>query len=243
MLLGQLQEPCSASQHEDRSLDQPLSFGASSVSMGQFSLTVNGIQQHLLGIDVESREILAQLTDNRAKSRVLAATSIIYLEAMNGVVVIRSGRQASGREGAAPPPCLPLQLINTSVVDFVSLVSEHKSKLRIAFEPDVIQKICQQHKDLLRLAAQEPPLMKLLESKTRSVFAKSWAPCGSRFHELQLFAAGLATVMPTTSRVEGDFSLMGYRRNSYCSGLTDYSLEGVLYAKQYQDLQKVATLL
>ena len=35
-----------------------------------------------------------------------------------------------------------------------------------------------------------------------------------------MFVEGLATMMPTTSRVESDFSLMSYRRNSYCAGLT-----------------------
>ena len=58
-----------------------------------------------------------------------------------------------------------------------------------------------------------------------------------------MFVAGLATMMPTTSRVEGDFSLMSYRRNSYCAGLTDFPLEGVMYAKQYKALQQAAARL
>ena len=53
-----------------------------------------------------------------------------------------------------------------------------------------------------------------------------------------MFSAGLATLMPTMSRVEGDFSIMGYRRNSYCSGMTDFALKGVMYAKQLFDLRK-----
>ena len=55
-----------------------------------------------------------------------------------------------------------------------------------------------------------------------------------------MFAAGLATVMLTASRVEGDYLLMSYCRNSYYSGLTDFSLEGVMYAKHYTAIQKVA---
>ena len=58
-----------------------------------------------------------------------------------------------------------------------------------------------------------------------------------------MFAEGLATVMPTNSSVEGNFSLMSYRRNYYCLGLTDFSLEGVMYAKQYKALQKVLASL
>ena len=77
------------------------------------------------------------------------------------------------------------------MVDFVALVSRHKTQLRAAFEPDVLQKICQQHKDLVRIAAQEAPLKSQLQAKTRSEFSKSWSPCGSRFHELRIFVAGL----------------------------------------------------
>eukprot|EP00171_Calliarthron_tuberculosum_P021332 IDg21332t1 len=90
-----------------------------------------------------------------------------------------------------------------------ALVSYHKLQLRAGNKPYMQQKRCQQHKDFIRVAAQEASLMSQLQAKTRSMFAKSWAPSFSRFYELQVFAVGLATVMPTTSRVEGDFSLMG----------------------------------
>ena len=47
------------------------------------------------------------------------------------------------------------------------------------------------------IAAQEAPLRLQLQAKTRSEFSKSWSLRGSRFHELQMFVAGLATMMPT----------------------------------------------
>ena len=49
--------------------------------------------------------------------------------------------------------------------------------------------------------------------------------------------------MPTTIYVEGDFSLMGYRRNYYYSGMTDFALEEVMYAKQFFDLRKTVAQL
>ena len=237
-LLNQMQMQCTATRVEERSLDLSLVF-ASDIYMGQFLLTVNGINQLFNGIGVDASEILAQLTDVHQKNRVLLVRSVIYLEAMNGVIVVLSGRQAAGCKSPSVTPCLPMDLIGTSVVDFVALVSIYKTQLRDAFKPKVMQKICQQHKYLVRIAAQDPPMRSQLQAKTRSVFSKSWSLCGSRFHELQMFAAGLTTVTPTTSCVEGEFSLMSYRCNSQCSGLTDFSLEGVMYAKQYKALHKV----
>ena len=157
------------------------------------------------------------------------ASAVMYLSALHGVTVILSGRQqAAGRESLPVPPCLPVELINTSNVNFVSLVGSHQHALRSCFGDAFLLQVCQQHKDLVRIVAQEAPLSSQLHAKmgTDMVFRKSWAPCGPRFKELRLFAAGLATVMPTTSRVEGDFSLMCYRRNIYASGLTDFALEG-----------------
>ena len=152
--------------------------------MGQFSLTSNVIQQLLNGVDADASDFLAHLTDVHQKNRVLLISLVLYLEAMNGVVVVCLGWQAAGRESAYFPPCLPMELIGTSVLDFVALVSSHKMQLQSAFKPEVLQKICQQHKDLVRIAAQEPPLRLWLQAKTRSVFSKLWYPCGSCFHEL-----------------------------------------------------------
>jgi hypothetical protein len=125
----------------------------------------------------------------------------------------------------------------------VSLVARHKAQLRSAFDNEFLQKVCQQQKELVRFAAKEPALRMQLQSKTRNEFSQLWSPCGSRLNDLEKFSAGLATVMPTTSRVEGDFSLMKYRRNSYCSAMKYFSLEGVRYSKEYDALQRVAARL
>ena len=206
-------------------------------------MTVNGIQQLLNGIVIDASEILAQLTDVHQKNRVLLVSLVIYIESMNRVDAVCSGRKAAGRKSAYVPPCLPMELIDTSVVDFVALVYSHKTQLRYAFMPEFLQNICQQHKYLVRISAQDPPLRLEFQAKAHSVFSKSWSPWGSCFHELQTSAASLATVMHTTSRIEGDFSVISYRRNSYCSGLTDFSFEVVMYAKQYKALQKVVVYL
>ena len=136
-----------------------------------------------------------------------------------------------------------MELITTSVLDFVNLVANHKERLLGKFAPDFLQQVCDQHKDLICTADKDLPLRQQLVSRTHHIFAKAWAPYGSRFVELQKFAAGLATVMPTTSHVEGKFSLMSYRCNSNCSAMTDFALEGVMYAKQFKALQSAAALL
>ena len=84
--------------------------------------------------------------------------------------------------------------------------------MRSEFADEFVKYICRHHNDLIRVISQEAPLLSQLSRSmaTRHVFSKSWAPCGSRFRELLLLLAGLATLMPATRRVEGDFLLMGY---------------------------------
>ena len=226
-------------------MEEPLLSTEETVSKGQFIVSRVGIDMLMRGIDVVAADLYRELLDDQGRDNVVSASAVLYLSALHGLTVVIAGRQAAGRESSPVPPCLPVEFINTSNVDFVTLVGSHKHALRSCFGDAFLQQVCQQHKDLVRIVAQEAPLSSQLHAKvlTHMVFSKSWDPCGSRFKELRQFAAGLATVMPTTSRVEGDFSLMCYRRDSYSSGLTDFALEGAVYAKQYDDLQVAASKL
>ncbi|CAN8074509.1 unnamed protein product [Agarophyton chilense] len=129
-----------------------------------------------------------------------------------------------------------------SLVDPVSLAAYHKVRLLSAFDDKFLKTICRQHKDLVRIASQNVPLLSQLSRflPNRQVISKSWTPFGSRLQKLMLFSAGFATAIPTKSRVESDFSLLFYRRNSYCSWLIDFALERFIYPKQFFHLQQAA---
>jgi hypothetical protein len=122
----------------------------------------------------------------------------------------------------------------------VEVVSGHNESLLSVFDAAFVSKVCEQHKALIRIIELEPVLRARLERESKKEFSVARSGVGSRFSELQTFAADIASVMPTTSRVEGDFSLMNYRRNEYCANPTDFSLEGVMHSKQYPDLLKAA---
>jgi hypothetical protein len=57
-----------------------------------------------------------------------------------------------------------------------------------------------------------------------------------RFPVLQQFAGGLASMFPNTATVESDFSLIGWEKNAYRQSLTEFSLEGILHAKQFNQI-------
>ena len=241
-LLLQLQEHCSDKRSKYLDISTPLAFSGESLSAGQFKVTYTGMHLLLHSIDVSAVDIAAQL-DPQQVVFIIRACGVLYVTAMKALVKILAGRQSARQELAdAAPLCLPMELIKTSVVDFVSLVRDHKERLRSASGDEFVKEICRQHNNPVHVTAQEAPLLSQLSRlmATRHVFSKFWAPFGSRFQELLLFSAWLATLMPETSRVEGDFLLMGYRHKIYCSGITNFALKGVMYVKQLFDLRKAA---
>jgi hypothetical protein len=213
LLCTLLKTASSSKQESDGSMDEAFLFTEETISKGQFKASKAGLNVLMLGIDVDAVEQFRELLNDQGRSSVILASAVLYLSALHGLTVVIAGRQAAGRESSPVPPCLPVELINTSYIDFVFLVGSHKHALCSCFGDAFLQTVCQQHKLLVRDVAQEAPLSSQLHARilTHKVFSKSWALCGSRFKELRQFAAGLATVMPTTtSRVDGDFLLMCY---------------------------------
>ena len=128
------------------------------------------------------------------------------------------------------------------IVSNTELVRAHKKRLQSHYKDCAIahiEKICDQHRKLVERVASDGNLNNAFVTSCKESFEKAWAPAGCNFVStaLQGFAAGLATVMPTTSRVEADFSLMTYRRDDFCNNLSDFALEGVMHAKQLRRLQ------
>ena len=67
-------------------------------------------------------------------------------------------------------------------------------------------------------------------------FKECWSPLGKDYNALKEYCGGLASVMPGTSSVEADFSLINWTRDPQSKSLTDFSLESILHCKQYRTL-------
>ena len=74
-------------------------------------------------------------------------------------------------------------------------------------------------------------------AKSLGGFSDAWACTNNRFPSLQKFCGGLASAFPNTATVESDFSVIGWEKDDCRTSLTDFSLEGILHAKQYERLK------
>jgi hypothetical protein len=95
-------------------------------------------------------------------------------------------------------------------------------------------------------AYQEEALFKeaLLHSfNEKKGFSDSWAVANGRFPLLQKFCGGLALAFPNTASVESEFSIINWEKDTSRQGLTDFSLEGILHCRQYNDLKVLSILV
>jgi hypothetical protein len=95
------------------------------MSKGQFLVSFDGIHHQIQGIDVDAAELYTAL-DPESKKYAIVACATLYLHSMNGMVTVLGGGQA---EYANLNPALPArELLDTSAVEFVSLVASHKAQ-------------------------------------------------------------------------------------------------------------------
>jgi hypothetical protein len=96
------------------------------------------------------------------------------------------------------------------------------------------------HRSLRDRYLRDPLLKDMLDwMKDTNGYHDAWVSLQSQFPELCEFSSGLATIYPGTTRVESDFSIVGWERDKYCSVLMNFSLEGIMHAKQFMALQSI----
>jgi hypothetical protein len=49
----------------------------------------------------------------------------------------------------------------------------------------------------------------------------------------------MATVFPGTTTIESDFSVLSYEFNGHRSASTEFSIEGIIQAKEHENFQSV----
>jgi hypothetical protein len=87
----------------------------------------------------------------------------------------------------------------------------------------------------------DPLLKGMLDSMKDTIgYHDAWVSLQSQFQKLCEFSSGLATIYPRTTRVESDFSILGWEKDEYRSALMNFSLEGIMHAKQFMASQSIA---
>lgn len=178
----------------------------------------------------------------------VSSSSLIYIQAVHAIASIAEERHMKNEgSSACVPPTLPLEFSELLSLEFIHLLSNQETRLRQVgmFNKEALDHlIIHEFDTLVRTVAREPTLEHTLQKAGSNAsgyfnFSKAWSTIYRRFPHSYKIACGLASVLPNTATVEADFSMINYERDWYRSALTSFSLEGILHAKQFDNLKKV----
>jgi hypothetical protein len=182
---------------------------------------------------------LAELGDEEATD-ISRMVGNLFLGLFCGIAAIVATRTSQNETSSAElPPVLPHSLSKVRTAHVCKLVREQRFRLERSGWSDVeIENIDVDHRNLLHSYRSEPTFRDALDkcSDASTFFEDGWRLANGRFTVLRQFAGGLASIFSNTATVESDFSLIGWEKNAYRQYLTDFSLEGILHAKQFNQI-------
>lgn len=162
------------------------------------------------------------------------------VELIAGIASIVAERDSQNDAADAIPPVLPHQLVKLRGREFADIVRLQTERLSSRCSPHEIELIEQECQDLRAAYEREPSLKQVLDQcDSKTTFEQGWGFVQERFKHLKLFCGGLATAFPGTSTVESDFSVVKWEKDDCRIALTDFSLEGILHAKQFTKIQSI----
>jgi len=155
------------------------------------------------------------------------------LELVIGIQKVVAERDAHNSAADEIPAVLPLDLFAANSRVFTSALQKQRIRLLQKFEAEEVEKIDDQFRSLRLAIREETGLKSVLEakhSKADASFEECWSPLANKYNELKNFCGGVASVMPRTSSVESDFSLINWVKDPNSQQLTDFSLESIYTA-------------
>lgn len=202
-----------------------------------FNMSHSHAQSCLDGLSCWVLQALADMGDD---FQALLARSIadVLVHLANGISNIVSERDSSDVAGDELSPVLPHQLVRSDMRTQVSNIEVHAQRLLRRYSPGQVREIDEEFAALGRTYRIKPTPKTALDAKAGKVesFEQAWAPVAGRLEMLKEFCGGIATVFSKSTAVEADVSRLGLEKNDYRQALTDLSLTGVLYSKQFSDL-------
>jgi hypothetical protein len=178
-------------------------------------------------------------SDDRSRASALVSLAEIVNQFYFGICSIHPQRDSNnGPVDRDRPRIFPKDLAKLSPRAFREEIFTRDFRERLAqvWPERAVECVEEEHK-MLFCAYSSPAFRAVLDSHTpKTPFNTAWDQCGADYIALRSFAAGFATVFPGSSTVEAEFSRVKFICNPRRASLSDYSLEGVLQAAQFESL-------
>lgn len=174
------------------------------------------------------------------KAVVVKSIATCCVDLLAGLASIAAERDSRNDAADSMPPVLPHQLVKLRGRDFAAIIRSQRDRLSARWGQQSIDIIEQEFEELRAACDREQSLKQVLDQcDSKTTFAQGWDYVQARFENLKKFCGGLATAFPGTSTVESDFSIVKWEKDDCRVGLTDFSLEGILHARQFEKMQSI----
>lgn len=210
------------------------------VMSGAYILTERKCRLYLESLGMWNLQALDNL-DSNTKKLMFSSVGRLFVDAAARISDIVCERDSCNAPSDPLPPVLPEELSSIDMRQLVNTVQQHRARLLPVFSQNGIEQICDDFRLFQRAFREEPVFQEAVKARANPLrgFSEAWACTNNRFPNLQKFCGGLASAFPNTATVESDFSVIGWEKDECRTSLTDFSLEGILHAKQYQCLKNL----
>jgi hypothetical protein len=147
--------------------------------------------------------------------------AIFSLQFVAGITKVVAERDEANSATDELPPVLPLELCSFSARDFTTSLQQQKIRLNKKLTDEEIEQIGKEFRELRVAFREEGGMQQMLEDaqsnckSTGDSFQTCWKPLGNKFKKLRQYCGGVASVMPGTSSVESDFSIINWTKDSH----------------------------
>ena len=142
------------------------------------------------------------------------------------------------------PPVLRKNLVDFTRAQFGDLIFSQRIRLLTLYTQNDLIGLENEFKRFKQQLSTEHDFCEMMQQMDDYIsFDDAWSTISSRYPLLCNLFGGLASIFPGTSKVESDFSIIGYEKDDYRTSLTNFSLEAILQCKQYELLRKINNLI
>lgn len=140
----------------------------------------------------------------------------------------------------APPIVKPSTIARGGAFDFISHLMEQEDRYLSTFDIKAKDQVEAESEIFFNKYMHDKTFKQLVDNTDEAkTFDEAWGGFHKEFPMLVQFSGGMASIFPGTSTVESDFSIIGWEKDEYRTQLSNLSLEGILHAKQFDEMQRI----
>ena len=177
--------------------------------------------------------------------KTLGSFLIVLLDKLSFIGIKRdSGNNPDRTES---PPVFPNDFADLSTIELSDIMIKFQKRFDLVGinSEEMYKGVMRDHLRLRTLRRELCPtqFVEAQREYEKKGFKSAWDSLPNNYFFIRILASGFATVMPSTARVESDFSIVNFLRGERKFHLTGFALEGILQTQQFDIMDEFLNIL